>query len=84
MVWGQDGVERRKRQNLVSEASYDSIELQTFFFFCGSQGLNPGPCIYYALSLQTELSSRGLELQKLTLDLVWCINDKFNTTSKQI
>jgi len=28
-------------------------------FFGGVRGLNPGPCIYYALSLPTELSSRG-------------------------
>jgi len=24
-------------------------------YFCGGRGLNPGPCIYYALSLPTEL-----------------------------
>jgi hypothetical protein len=29
-------------------------------FFFGVRGLNPGPCIYYALPLSTELSSRGL------------------------
>ena len=28
-------------------------------FFCGGRGLNPGHCIYYALSIPTELSSRG-------------------------
>jgi hypothetical protein len=28
-----------------------------YFFFRGSRGLNPGPCIYYALSKPTELSS---------------------------
>ena len=28
------------------------------FFFGVGRGLNPGPCIYYALSLPTELSSR--------------------------
>jgi len=27
--------------------------------FGGGWGLNPGPCIFYALSLSTELSSRG-------------------------
>jgi len=28
--------------------------------FCfGGGGLNPGPCIFYALSIPTELSSRG-------------------------
>jgi len=26
---------------------------------CGGQGLNPGPCIFYALSIPIELSSRG-------------------------
>jgi len=30
-----------------------------FFFFCGGRGSNPKPCIYYALSIQTELSSQG-------------------------
>ena len=30
-----------------------------FFVFCGGRGLNPEPCIYYALSLLIELSSRG-------------------------
>ncbi|AES80706.1 hypothetical protein MTR_7g083890 [Medicago truncatula] len=29
-----------------------------FFFFCGGQGSNPEPCIYYVMSLSTELSSR--------------------------
>jgi len=29
-----------------------------FFFFCGGRGLNSRPCIYYTLSLPTELSSR--------------------------
>jgi len=27
--------------------------------FCGGRGSNPGPCIYYALSVPTEISSRG-------------------------
>ena len=26
---------------------------------CGGRDSNPGPCIYYSLSLPTELSSRG-------------------------
>jgi hypothetical protein len=30
-----------------------------FFFFCGGLGLNPRPCIYYALLIPTQLSSRG-------------------------
>jgi hypothetical protein len=29
------------------------------FFFYGGRGLNPEPCISYALSIPTELSSRG-------------------------
>jgi len=29
------------------------------FFFGGVRDLNPGPCIYYTLSLLPELSSRG-------------------------
>jgi hypothetical protein len=28
-----------------------------FNFFCGGWDLNPGPCIYYALSQPTEISS---------------------------
>jgi len=28
------------------------------FFFCGGRGLNLRPCIYYALSIPTELNSR--------------------------
>jgi hypothetical protein len=32
----------------------------SLFFFCGGRGLNPRPCIYYALSILTKLSSRGL------------------------
>ena len=36
-----------------------------FFFFCGGWGLNPRPCIYYVLSIQTELSSRGLKFLHL-------------------
>jgi len=30
-----------------------------WFFFCGGRGLNPKPCIYYALSLSIELNSWG-------------------------
>jgi len=29
------------------------------YFFGGGRGLYPGPCIYYVLSLPTELSLRG-------------------------
>ena len=32
----------------------------SIFFFCGGRSLNPKPCIFYALSLPIELSSRGL------------------------
>jgi hypothetical protein len=35
------------------------FKFYTHFFF-GGRGLNPAPCIYYALSLLTELSSREL------------------------
>jgi len=34
-------------------------ESKLMYFFCGGRGLNPRPCIFYALSLSTELSSRG-------------------------
>jgi len=37
------------------------IELNTTFFFGSCRGLNPKPCISYALSQTTELSSRGLK-----------------------
>jgi hypothetical protein len=37
---------------------YNLIVKKTMFFFCGGQDLNPGPCIYYALSIPTELSLR--------------------------
>jgi len=36
-----------------------------FFFFCGGRGLTSGSCIYYVLSLPTELSSRGQFHQNL-------------------
>jgi len=36
-------------------------------FFGGGQGLNPGPCIYYALSLPTELCS-----DKISKFYVYC------------
>jgi len=29
------------------------------FFICDGRGLNSGPSIYYALSISTELNSRG-------------------------
>jgi len=32
--------------------------LDNFVYFCGGRNLNHGSCIYYALSLPTELSSR--------------------------
>jgi len=33
--------------------------MYSVIFFGGGWGLNPGPCIYYALSISIELSSRG-------------------------
>jgi len=44
---------------------YDSL---VFFFFGGGQGSNPRPYIFYALSILTELSSRG----QLTDFSNWC------------
>ena len=37
-------------------------------FFCGGRGSNPKPCIFYALSLPTELSSRGQSKHTLNFD----------------
>jgi len=34
------------------------LEVYDFLFLFGGWGLNPEPCIYYALSLSTELNSR--------------------------
>jgi len=31
-----------------------------YYFFGSGRGLNPGPCIFYALFQPTDLSSRGL------------------------
>jgi len=36
-------------------------------FFGSGRGLNPGPCIFYALSQPTELSSQGPAEYKLKL-----------------
>ena len=38
-------------------------------FFGGGWGLNPGPCIYYALFIIIELSARGKEKAKLALNI---------------
>jgi len=38
---------------------YISVSKQNGIFFYGGRSLNLGPCIFYALSLPTELSSRG-------------------------
>ena len=38
-----------------------------YSFFCGNRGSNPVPFIYYALSLSTKLSSRGLNASILRL-----------------
>jgi len=34
------------------------IKLKFLFFLGGGRGSNPGPCIFYALSIPIELSSR--------------------------
>jgi len=44
---------------MIGSDGYLYILVSTKLFFCGGRGLNPGPCIYHALSLPTELSSRG-------------------------
>lgn len=38
---------------------WDTPVSPCLFFLCGGWGLNLGPCIYYALYLPIELSSRG-------------------------
>jgi len=39
-----------------------------FIFFSVGRGLNPGPCIYYSLSIPTELSSRG-HMEEISLPI---------------
>jgi len=41
-----------------------------FIFFYGGQGLNLGPCIYYALSFPTKLNSRGYKIFRF----IWIMN----------
>jgi len=47
--------------------SFDRIILTQpklrIYIFGSGRGLNPGPCIFYALSQPTELSSRGPKLR---------------------
>ncbi|RHN66740.1 hypothetical protein MtrunA17_Chr3g0094821 [Medicago truncatula] len=46
---------------MPSTDSFSAHEIDSFFFFFflgGGRGLNPGSCIYYELSLPTELSIR--------------------------
>ena len=47
------------------------------FFFCGSRDSNPGPCIFYVLSLSTELRSRGQH------DLILIFDHYFSTLYSQ-
>ena len=42
-----------------SKKKYFIKKLIDSIFFCRGQGLIPESCIYYALSIPTELSSRG-------------------------
>jgi len=48
------------------------------FVFCGGRGSNPVPCIYYALSLPTELSSRGQQA------VVLILNQGYTTKKKSL
>ena len=41
----------------IASLGFDLNILVYDFYFCGGRGRNPGPCIYYALSLPTKLSS---------------------------
>lgn len=47
----------------------DCPHLSIFIFFGGGRGSNPGPCIFYALSIPTELSSRGLNIMTLITNI---------------
>jgi len=50
-----------KWSKTLTVVSYNSFQKRklNYSFFCGVQGSNHGPCIYYALSLPFELSSQG-------------------------
>ena len=48
------------------------VRKKKFLFFCGGRDLNPEPCIFYALSIPTELNSReqlGIILKSITFTL---------------
>lgn len=44
----------------MSQSCVVLIVVFFFFFFCGRRSLNLRRCIYYTLSLPTELNSQGL------------------------
>jgi len=47
------------------------------FLFCGGRGLNLEPCIFYALFIPTELSSRGQSLNTLLSGWVFFFLSEF-------
>jgi len=49
----------------IVRLEYLKSKINNFFF--GGRGSNPGPYMYYALSLPTELSSRKLKINNLML-----------------
>jgi len=46
-------------RNALIEKEMGEKERGHCIFFGGGRGSNPRPCIYYALSIPTELSSKG-------------------------
>jgi hypothetical protein len=58
---------------------------QSQYFFFSGRGLNPGPCIYYALSIPTELSSRELNLNTLIAPYtLWLEKNADDTISRTL
>ena len=52
------GVEEFKIHSFTMKG-VEEFKIHSFFFFCSDWGLNLRLCIYYALSISTELNSRG-------------------------
>jgi len=72
-------VKKKERTDMTSNKSIKLYSAQSIYneniFFCGGWGSNPELCLYYALSLPTELNSR--ELMKVFKTLEWiCFEGK--------
>lgn len=69
----------------VKNDKIDTIYVQ-YIFFGSDRGLNPDPCVFYALSKSTELSSRGhMSNTFIHISILTCMFafvDKNNKTCK--